>query len=421
MSVKLLAKPALIRCPKCNTQVRLPASPAASTARPSPQPSPQPTPPRSTTPQPATRPKVAPVAPQPASAGIDLGQLDLGAPPPAMGSPLSPHAARPNPAARSSSATHFTGRLLSWINGHRMATAVIGLNVIVLVMALFSSPWRMFALFEVPLGALILGALFLPRFHLMDRVAKVIGAIGGKLAGAGVGGVLLVILAVAAKATSRIMRKSRTNENLDFSGFLDLSNLGSFAASLATFLVVCAAVFLLWKLFGIVRVMASGYLAQLTLLAIILLLNGSFKSQHTQDFERRHAEAVARMERDSWSPPQNPRQRAFGPRPENRSAVGQPPPKLDEQQLRPMQPGEIRVIFMHPPDTAIDELRDRFLAKLGNPDCETQQRLAMQSHFIVQTDRDPKEVSEAIDFGRVATVNQVARLIVVVPQTRKTN
>ncbi|MDV6029757.1 MAG: hypothetical protein F9B45_06540 [Phycisphaera sp. RhM] len=388
MSVKLLAKPAVTACPKCKTQVRLPARSVGS--------APVRKPVQSSAPQPNAAPAFSSLPPTPvASDPFDLGQLDL----PPSATPSGGSFAARSPKAKSgartgaNSATVAT-KLLSWVGNHKWVTAIIILNVIALMSSIFFPPLLLVCAFQLPVGLVIVGATFLPRLHLVERVSK---AVGGQMAGLGAGGVLLLILAVGAKAGLRIARRSSRNENLDFSGF-DPSSLGAMAGALAVAVGVIALVIYLWKLIGIVRVIAAGYLLEMSILLLLLIIGGAVNSRRDAEMARWHEETMAKMQRPDWATPgfENPGSRMNRMRPSN---IGGP------------NASQVRVIVMHGPNADLGEVRETFLAKAGNPDHETQSKGPMMTEWVLQDTRSPGELAELVDFGRVLSVSEFGRTI----------
>jgi hypothetical protein len=248
--------------------------------------------------------------------------------------------------------------------------------------------------------------------------------------------VFVVILAVMVKAALRIRRKAASNENLDFSGFADPSSIGSLLGSFAVFIAVCALFFFLWKLIGIVRVFAACYLVEMSIMTFVLIIGGVALSRQEEASNRRHEETLARMRgldsstrpgfgrpgfgRPGFERPGGASHR-YGPSASgNRfgNASGEEGSAVSEERLlRPMGQSEIRIVFMHRLDTDLAGVRDAFLAKAGNPNCQTIKHFPTQTHFVVQRSGDLAELAELIDFGRVAAVNEYARVITVVPQS----
>ncbi len=380
MSVKLLAKPAVTACPQCRTQVRLPAR------------SPSPSPVRMPAPQPSAAPAVSslpptPVAPDP----FDLRQLDL----PPSATPSGGSFASHSP--RTTSGANSATKLLAWIGNHQLVTAIILLNVVALASSILYPPLLLVCAVQLPVGLVIVGAMFLPRLHLVESVSK---AVGGQMAGLGAGGVLLLILAVGAKAGLRIARRSSRNENLDFSGF-DPSSLGAMAGALAVAVGVIALVIYLWKLIGIVRVIAAGYLLEMSTLLLLLMIGGAVNSRRDAEMARRHEDTMAKMQRPDWATAgfENPGFNHPGSRRMRQGNAGQP------------NASEIRVIVMHGPNPDLGKVRETFLAKAGNPDHESQAKGPMMTEWVIQDTRSPGELAELVDFGRVLSVSEFGRTI----------
>lgn len=328
--------------------------------------------------------------PESAAGPLDLGQLPL--PSASSGAGGGGFSAQSHRAAGSSDS--FPKTALRWIAGHRLCSAIIAINVIAMLSSIFLPQMLVVCAYQVPIGLAIAGALFLPRFHLVERVSK---AIGAQMAGIGVGGVLLLILAGLAKAGLRISRKASRNENLDFSGF-DLSSLGSIAMSLIITCSVIALIIFMWKRFGIVRVIASGYLLEMSLLSMLLIVGGALRSHQDAAMDRRHDEAMARMQTHMRVPPhmESPTM------PMNRPGRGGP---------GAASPTEIRVIVMHSIETDVEEIRSQLLERAGNPGCETKRMGRGMTEFVLQDSRAPGELAGLIDFGHVLFVNPIDRSI----------
>ncbi|MCS7471160.1 hypothetical protein NZK35_31265 [Stieleria sp. ICT_E10.1] len=275
-----------------------------------------------------------------------------------------------------------------------MVTAIVILNLVALASSILFPPLLLVCAFQLPVGLVIAGAMFLPRLHLVERVAK---AVGGQMAGLGAGGVLLLILAIGAKAGLRIARRSSRNENLDFSGF-DPSSLGAMAGALVVAVCVIALVIYLWKRIGIVRVIAAGYLLEMSTLLLLLIIGGAVNSQRDAEMARRHEETMAKMQRPDWATPgfADPGSRMNTMRPSN---IGGP------------NASQIRVIVMHAPNTDLGEVRQTFLARAGNPDHETQSRGLAMTEWIIQDSGSPAKLAELVDFGRVLQVSEFSRTI----------
>ncbi|WP_231744227.1 hypothetical protein [Stieleria neptunia] len=414
MSVKLLAKPAVTACPQCKTQVRLPAksptapsrvqAPAkrnASAERGTGPPA------QSPTALPNESPAFSALPPTPGGSDpFDLGQLDLPQPAAPSGADFT---ARSRGTKSSSNTGAFPARLWAWVGDHKIVTAILALNVVALLSSIFFPPLLLVCAVQLPVGLLIAGATFLPRLHLVERVSK---AVGAQMAGIGAGGVMLLILVGLAKGGLRIARRSSRNENLDFSGF-DPSSLGAMAGALVVFLCVSALIIYCWKLIGIVRVIAAGYLLEMSILLVLLIIGGAVNSRREAEMARYHKETMSKMQRPEWATPGigSPGSRPPGSRP-----PGSRPPGSGINARQPPNAGgpnasEIRIIVMHGPNTDLAEVRESFLAKAGHPDHETQSKGMMMTEWVIQDSGSPGELAELVDFGRVLHVSEFTRTI----------
>ena len=119
-------------------------------------------------------------------------------------------------------------------------------------------------LFGLPVAAVVVGLLFVPRQHTIKRFVR---ATGAQMVGAAGGGILLV-LAISARAILRGTRRVQNNPNMDLSSFGEvLPVIGGIALFGVVFIV-------LWRCIGVARVMAMGYCAALTLAVFMGVIGG---------------------------------------------------------------------------------------------------------------------------------------------------
>ena len=242
------------------------------------------------------------------------------------------------------------------------------------------------------MGMLLAGALFLPRLHIIDRISE---AIGGQAAGMGAGGIALLVMLGMIKIGLRASRRINRNDNLDFSGF-DPSSIGSIIVA-GVIMIACAGLFIfLWKQFGVVRVLAAGYVVEMVLFMPIFFAGGILTKRKEAEFRREADEALERLnDPDFMKPPT-----FSGPRPMVRPPVS---PFADSS--------VIRITVSHGPNADPDEVKSTLLECLGKSDCETASRGSFSTEFILDDDRSPKEVAKLIDFGRVMFASDIARAI----------
>ncbi len=213
-----------------------------------------------------------PTPPSIAASGpnLDLGAMNL----PSIASSVPTSRPQRSPAtlpAHSSLAATVRNRttkrgssLVSWVNDHRWVTAIIALNLIALLCCIVFPPLLVIVLFSLPVAAVIVGLLFVPRQHTIKRF---VGATGTQMLGAGGGGILLV-LAISAKAVMRASRRAQDNPNV---------NLNSLSEVLPTILGIAlfGVVFLVsWRYIGVARVMAAGYCVALGFSVLMGLIGG---------------------------------------------------------------------------------------------------------------------------------------------------
>jgi hypothetical protein len=163
------------------------------------------------------------------------------------------------------------GRVLHWMNGHRWVTIVAGLNLIALTSCILVPPALLAVMPSMVLGLVIIGLLFIPRQHILERLAA---AIGSQASSAGAGGILLIVALAVLKGFNRIQR----NDKLDFSGFADPSNLGIIMGALVLPVCILAVFFVLWRYIGLMRVAAAGYSLWMSLLILVIVVGGIFGS-----------------------------------------------------------------------------------------------------------------------------------------------
>jgi len=279
MTVKATDKPAVVRCPKCKIQVKIPAAGTAS-SRPS---TPSGNVPKKREPAAASKPPSPQSASlsgtkQPVSATgssdneavtdnavtdnavMDLGQLDVGPAEDPLSSPLH----RPRPVKRKSGSV--PGAMLRWANNHRWITTIIVLNLLPLLVAIKFPPILALCIFNVPIGAVIIGLLLVPRQHIVKRVLEKFGA---QLASVGAGGVAIVIVVVLVKALPRLANRVGNNPNLDF------SNMGAIVGSLMTTFITLAIFLAFWRMIGIARLLAAAYCFQLSIMTLLLWIGSA--------------------------------------------------------------------------------------------------------------------------------------------------
>ena len=250
LSVKVMSQPSLVTCPKCQTKLRIGgAAPKqetesiASSRGPS---NPPPTPPNSRSSRGASSHPAAPLSETSGSLDdVDLGQMDLGA----------ADAAPPvnaNPYVRKAPVQKRSEVFFKWVNAHRWVSALIAMNIIAWLLTAMAPFMIVIALSLSVTGVPLIGLMFLPRFHTIEKISS---AIGPQLASAGVGGIFLAILL----GTVKLIRRSNRNPNVDLSLLLDPNNFGSMLISLGTGAFTTVTFVVLWWRLGLVRMLACGY------------------------------------------------------------------------------------------------------------------------------------------------------------------
>ena len=142
-------------------------------------------------------------------------------------------------------------------------------------------------LLEAVVGFALVGALFLPRYHLLGQSKSVdFSAIAGKSLGGGVLGVLGLVAVIGLRAYGRLKRNEQAGR-IDLSGF-DPQALVSIMLGFALLIGAVFLGFYLWRRIGIVRTLSMGYLVQITMMiamAAVVTVAGD------PDAERREAQA----------------------------------------------------------------------------------------------------------------------------------
>ncbi len=158
---------------------------------------------------------------------------------------------------------------LAWVKTHKFHVAVASFAILNLCLSLLA-PWPMFivGIFEVVLGAIAVGLLFLPRLHILRKVFGELGStFVSAAAGLGTTGVLCIAAAVLLKVGLRLNRNGAA-ENLDFSG---LQGGGTAVLMQVAFIFLVGIVLIsLWYWIGIARALAATYIAQAAFMAVIV-------------------------------------------------------------------------------------------------------------------------------------------------------
>ncbi len=157
------------------------------------------------------------------------------------------------------------------MNEHRWVTAIVVLNLLALLCCIIFPPLIVIVLFSLPVAAVIVGLLFVPRQHTIKRF---VGATGAQMLGAGGGGVLLV-LAISAKAILRASRRAQNNPNMD------LNNISEVLPTILGIALFGVVFIFLWRYIGVARVMAAGYCAALAVAVLMGVIGGTSRGGPT--------------------------------------------------------------------------------------------------------------------------------------------
>lgn len=292
----------------------------------------------------------------------------------------------------------------AWLLSHKTVVAVAALTLLSLLIGIFNPPTLIMTGIHFPIALIVIGGLFLPRQHMVD---KVMGAVGAQAAGYGAGGIALLLLAFFAKVGSRIFRRSQRQGSGDLSNVFDASVVTGIVTALVIMAVGIAVTVYLWKRIGIFRTLAYGYIAEMSLLCGILLLGTVAQAKHDSDVARRRADMEAQMrqmEEESLARIERSRSGRATRRPGN----GYRPPSGSFIQA---EPGQVLVTVTHTPGLAIESTLDQLsgLSEVG--DIERRAKTMGQSLLVVDFDGDPQALADKIDFARVLLVNRRHRSI----------
>jgi hypothetical protein len=307
-------------------------------------------------------------------------------------------------------------RLLGWINDHRWMTAIGVLNLMALVAALFYSDIWMLLAIQVPIGALVIGLLFVPRKHLVDRMMTSAMA---RFASLGVGGVLITILLIA---TRSILKRARRNDG-DFSFLTDLSlsGIGSMLISFLVFAACLAGFAFLWRLFGVARVLAAGYLGAFAIFLLSFVTVGTMRERRERRSDERMQAMQDRLsELNGPNATHSPGMRAWtggDPAMQNGSPMipagqmsGRPQGRFAGEPIG--SPSQIQIVVHHELGANVDAFRDRLVAQAGISSHQRKTRGKI-TELIFKYDGTPDELAKMIDTGSVTEVNEDLRTIVI--------
>ena len=292
-----------------------------------------------------------------------------------------------------------------------MVVIILVLNAVVLLAGIFNVPLLIFAAIQIPVAGLLIGGLFLPRMHLIDKF-------GQKIAGVGVGGILLLLVLGVIRGVLRAQRRrARSGEELDLSWMTDPSALGAMAGSLVVFLMFAALFVFLWKLVGIVRVLAGCYVAELSFMSLGLIIGGLINAHREAEIDEFHQQAMQkhdemmermhqRMNQPIGSDPGFESQHM-----RSRSQPSQPP---TERFSGNVDPETIRLTIINTSGGDSKELLQKVLTAIGNPEYETVSTTPIRSMVRIESSADPKELAKKIDFARSVSANGIGRIITAV-------
>ncbi|TWT55001.1 hypothetical protein Pla22_26550 [Rubripirellula amarantea] len=223
---------------------------------------------------------------------LDLGQLptpgNLHSSQPSNGFPSANAGPLGNPYTPHRKSVKRAG-FLGWLNNHRWVTAIVLLNAFALLVCIIFPPMLVIIAATMPVGAVIVGLLFVPRQHIVKRIMDKVGA---QVLSMGSGGFVLLLM-LAGLRLSRARSRMQNNPNLDPEVLNNPYLLLQIGLSILTFFVTVAIFITLWRYFGIARVLAAKYC--LGLFAFTLMMLMGLQSQNAR--ARRMDEAVLAAER----------------------------------------------------------------------------------------------------------------------------
>ncbi|MEM6468127.1 MAG: hypothetical protein AAF802_01060 [Planctomycetota bacterium] len=428
MSVKLLDRPSVAKCPKCGANVRLPASTDSGSQNLG-----QPKAKAKATTKPCAKTRT------PQSKAIDVpspqiaeplveNALDFSAP--AFESTLPKTSPSPISARRTAKGSTSQKSFLEWCKANRLIVAIGLINIVALLIGLFHQPMLQLCLFQIPSGALFAALLFLPRKHLMKRLFDRYKA---RAASLGAGGVALVGAAIIARIVLRSMRQG---------GGLNASVIVGMLLVFVTFWAVVIGFAYLWKQFGIFRVLAWTYTVQLCFLTLSIAVTGAAEAKRDADSDRRIAElqrsAEEAAERAANGLPIAPppgfepqgamrgsTRRSMGGSMESGRNGGQvyrgdsqldsrhrnAMTKMIEKEANGADPGEVLIVFLHEPDLDRVNFREAFLKQIGNPSFQMSGFGSRKVNLLIKTDQGIDDIANAIDFGTVTSKDEELRII----------
>ncbi|MEO1616261.1 MAG: hypothetical protein AAFV88_10455 [Planctomycetota bacterium] len=297
---------------------------------------------------------------------------------------------------------------------------IVAINAVALVVGIFHWPLLQVCLFEAPVGLLIAGAMFLPRKHLME---KLFARYKARAASLGAGGIALVGAAIIGRIVLRSMRRG--------GGGLDSSTVIGMIAFFFVFWGVVIGFAFLWKRFGVFRVLGVAYLAQMCFMTFGMSLTGVVEAKRDADrdtkmsafqeeSEQMAEEALERARQGL--PPQgmpgggNPRSGNRGPslRGNSGNRMAESRSRMAEREASGVGPGEALILFTNRPASVGLTFANALLSKVNASKNEivgsgSTTKLYLQSSASLQ------EIADAIDFGKVESIDQDRRIIRVTP------
>ncbi|MEM0925841.1 MAG: hypothetical protein AAGJ83_07375 [Planctomycetota bacterium] len=293
------------------------------------------------------------------------------------------------------------------------------MNIIATLIGVFHWPLLQVCFFQVPIGALMVGLLFAPRLHLMDRLFDRYKA---RAAGLGAGGVALVGAAIIIRVVLRSMRRE---------GGWDTSVILGMIVFFFAFWAVVIGFAYLWKRFGVFRVLSWAYLAQLSFLTLSLSVTGLADAKRDADFKKRTAE----FEAESKQFAEDAAKRAAQGLPPDPLAGFEPPPNfgsrgrssrqtpgsgramMSRKEAMGADEGEVLIVFRHPDDVDQINFKNALIEKLGSPDHQSQAFGSGKTSLLITTELPLEDVAKHIDFGKVTTTDEDRRIIRVLQES----
>ncbi|MCC9599226.1 hypothetical protein LOC67_01545 [Stieleria sp. JC731] len=282
------------------------------------------------------------------------------------------------------------GGFKGWVKGHRLVSAIALVNLIGLFFCLIYPPILIVLAFQIPIGGVVAACLFIPRIYVMDRI---FGYVHQRTAAMGAGGVGLLIAAVVSKAFFRGMRRTE--------GKFDPSMVASVVGVIFGVLVAIGIVVGLWKLFGLFRVIAVGYLVQFMFVLLVMVVGSYGKARRDREFDEFVAES--RQMHEDFGFRSQAAMRA-------RDSVNRPSFGPTGRDFLELASGETLIDITAEPGSPMLLVINEFLAKQNFPS-HRQRTTGTKTQLVVRHSGSMDDLAKLINFGEVQSIDQDSQTI----------